>query len=93
MKKDLQETRAPRRHTLVDKAPVIAAIIIAVIGWVASLIIASFVNRAITSAVPSYPPEGFAGYIIGAVVIMLLYKWWFRPEFQGQIIGGKPGKG
>lgn len=93
MGKHSKETKAPRRHVIVDKVPVLSAIIIAGTGWFVALIIAPLVNGFITAAVPSYPLEGLVGHIIGAVVIMLLYKWWFRPEFEGQCIGGKPGKG
>ena len=93
MKKHSQENKTPRRHALVEKAPVLAAIIIAGIGWVAMLVIATWVNMFIKAAVDSYPQQGMVGFIIGAAVIMLLYKWWFKPEFRGQIIGGRPGKG
>ena len=93
MGKHSRETKTPRRHAFVEKAPVLAAIIIAGIGWAAMLVIATWVNMFITAAVDSYPVQGLFGYIIGAAVVLLLYKWWFKPEFQGQIIGGRPGKG
>ncbi len=93
MEKHSPETKAPRRHAFVDKAPVPAAIIVAGTGWFAAIMIAALVNRIIMAAVPSYPEQGLVGFLIGAGVIMLLYKGWFRPEFEGQLIGGRLGRG
>lgn len=96
MGKRSQGTKAPRRHVLVDKVPVITAIIIAGVGTYVSIVIATLsdgIIAALIPAYPQYPQQGPVGYIIGAGIIMLLYKLWFRPEFEGQCIGGKPGKG
>ena len=96
MGKHSKEIKAPRRHVIVDKVPVIAAIIIAGIGSYASIAIATLLDgiiAAIVDSYPQYPERGPVGIIIGAAIIMLLYKLWFRPEFEGQCIGGKPGKG
>ena len=96
MGKHSKETKAPRRHVIVDKVPVIAAIIIAGVGSYASIAIATLLDgiiAAIVDSYPQYPERGPVGIIIGAAIIMLLYKLWFRPEFEGQCIGGKPGKG
>ena len=93
MEKHSQKTKSPRRHVLVEKVPVLAAIIIAGAGWIASLYIGSMINNIIMGFIPSYIQDGLIGYIIGTLVIMLLYKLWFRPEFEGQLTGGRPGKG
>ena len=75
MKKHSQETKTPRRHALVEKAPVLAAIIFAVIGWFIMLMTASFINVFIMAAVDSYPQQGLVGSLIGAALVLLLYKW------------------
>ena len=93
MKKRSQETKPPRRHAFVEKAPVPAAIILAAAGWFMALTVAGMINIFINAAAESYPRQGLVGHLIGAALILFLYKWWFRPEFQGQIIGGRPGRG
>ena len=45
MEKHSKEKKTPRRHSFVEKAPVPAAIILAVSGWVISIIIAGLINN------------------------------------------------
>ena len=93
MGKRSKKVKTLRRHAFVEKAPWLASIILAVAGWLGAAVLTSFVNGIIKLAVPSYPYEGMFGVIIGAAIVMLLYKRWFRPEFEGFMKGGRPGTG
>ena len=55
MGKHSKEIKAPRRHVIVDKVPVIAAIIIAGVGSYASIAIATLLDGGNSRFIPSIP--------------------------------------
>lgn len=74
-------TKKPRTHKLCEKHPLIAAVLALAIPAAAIALVSSAVDRISENA-------AYLGMVIAAVVVMLLFKVWFSPEFKGFV---KPG--
>ena len=70
-----------RTHKLCEKHPLIAAVLALMIPTVIIALISNIGEKASVYA-------GYLGMVIAAVVVMLLFKAWFSPEFKGFV---KPG--
>ena len=74
-------TKKTRKHALCEKHPLIAAVLALVIPTVIIVLISNIADKISVNA-------GYLGMVVAAVVIMLLFKAWFSPEFKGFV---KPG--
>ena len=65
-----------RKHALCEKHPLIAAGLALVIPTVIIVLISNIADKISVNA-------GYLGMVVAAVVVMLLFKAWFSPEFKG----------
>ena len=65
-----------RKHALCEKHPLIAAVLALVIPTVIIVLISNIADKISVNA-------GYLGMVVAAVVVMLLFKAWFSPEFKG----------
>lgn len=80
-----------RQHKLVEKAPVVAALLMCVLWSVLQQIIEFAVNYPLSLVISGYDHiSGPIGLIVSIAVMLLVYKWWFRPEFEGMLKGDMP---
>ena len=80
-----------RQHKFVEKFPVFAAILMAIFGMILFEILELIINLGIHAVIDGYSAgTGPVGLFGGAVITMALYKWWFRPEFEGMLKGDLP---
>ena len=70
-----------RKHALCEKHPLIAVVLAFVIPTVIIVLISNIADKISVNA-------GYLGMVVAAVVVMLLFKAWFSPEFKGFV---KPG--
>ncbi len=75
-------------HSFTAKHPYLSSVLMAAGNLFALQFIKLIIDTGINQLVPSYSIEnGPAGLIIGAVILLLFYKHWFRDEFTGFIRG------
>ena len=74
-------TKKARIHKLCEKHPLIAAGLALVIPTAIITLVSYIADKISVNA-------GYLGMVIAAVVVMLLFKAWFSPEFKGFV---KPG--
>ena len=77
-----------RQH---KKFPVVAAILMAIFWMLLFEIIEVIINFGIHMVISGYDvATGPVGLFAGAAITLVLYKWWFRPEFEGMLKGDLP---
>lgn len=74
-------TKKARTHKLCEMHPLIAAVLALLIPTATLALVSSVADKISVNA-------GYLGMVIAAVVVMLLFKAWFSPEFKGFV---KPG--
>lgn len=74
-----------RTHKLCEKHPLIAAVLALVIPTAAITLVSGVADKVSVNA-------GYLGMVIAAVVVMLLFKAWFSPEFKGFVKSGISAK-
>ena len=80
-----------RQHKFVEKFPVVAAILMAIFWMLLFEIIEVIINFGIHMVISGYDvATGPVGLFAGAAITLVLYKWWFRPEFEGMLKGDLP---
>ena len=83
-----EKTNKVRTHPFVDKAPVVASILMAVLG----LAIAQMGPQIFKAPFSKFSVSfdwiiGLIGLAVSTTLVLLLYKWWFRPDFSGMTAG------
>ena len=74
-----------------EKFPVVAAILMAIFWMLLFEIIEVIINFGIHMVISGYDvATGPVGLFAGAAITLVLYKWWFRPEFEGMLKGDLP---
>ena len=87
--KKMTETKKIRSHAFVDKHPYLAAALMGIVMWLISATGTIVVNKLINLIFEQYPVEsGPVGIVLGALAAFAFYKFWFRPEFEGNLKGG-----
>ena len=77
-----------RKHNLTDKHPVISAILFGILGFIVMQALVVAINSIIGGLIEGYPNvTGPVGTIIATVLLLLFFKWWFKPEYLGSIKG------
>ena len=80
-----------RQHKFVEKFPVVAAILMAIFWMLLFEIIEVIINFGIHMVISGYDvATGPVGLFAGAAITLVLYKWWFGPEFEGMLKGDLP---
>lgn len=80
-----------KKHNLTEKHPVIAALLLGFLLFIAMQILSAFVDYPVGMLLPWYPKQGgILGTIAAAAVGLLCYKGIFKPEYQGSLRGGDP---
>ena len=80
-----------RQHKFVEKFPVVAAILMAIFWMLLFEIIEVIINFGIHMVISGYDvATGPVGLFAGAAITLVLYKWWFRQEFEGMLKGDLP---
>ena len=80
-----------RQHKIVEKTPVVAALLMCVLWSVLQQLIAFVVNLLLSLVISGYNDmSGPVGLVVSIAVMMAVYKWWFRPEFEGMLKGDLP---
>ena len=82
-----------RQHRFADRFPAVAAILLLFGGMAAVQVGGMFINIPLAMGIPGYASADAAGYIIVSLIVLWIYKRWFRPEFEGNLRGGIPGEG
>ena len=69
----------------------VAAILMAIFWMLLFEIIEVIINFGIHMVISGYDvATGPVGLFAGAAITLVLYKWWFRPEFEGMLKGDLP---
>ena len=85
------DNQKTRQHKFVEKFPVVAAILMAIFWMLLFEIIEVIINFGIHMVISGYDvATGPVGLFAGAAITLDLYKWWFRPEFEGMLKGDLP---
>ncbi len=82
-----------RRHKISDAHPVIALIVNVIVGFILFLVVGSILEAVLANAFGIFPKSSGYPNVIGALILLFLYKLWYRPEFEGALKGGRPGEG
>ena len=85
----MKKEKKAEKYGFLNRQPVAGAVILALVGF--------FVAQVITSifqwAVPVSDLGRMIGAVAGSLVILAVHKRYFRPEFEGNLCGGRPGTG
>ena len=85
------DNQKTRQHKFVEKFPVVAAILMAIFWMLLFEIIEVIINFGIHMVISGYDvATGPVGLFAGTAIMLILYKWWFRPEFEGMLKGDLP---
>ena len=79
-----------RKHTLTEKHSIVSAVLFSIAGFVAIQLLMLLINFIISLIFKGYPYDrGPVGVIISSVLVLWLYKRWFKPDFKGALKGGE----
>ena len=78
-----------KTHKFFDKNPVAGAVLLAIYGMILVQVIVFFVDKAI----PVEDVNKLVGAVVASLVVLLIHKCWFRPEFEGNLRGGRLTEG
>ncbi len=74
-------------HKLANKIPVLAAIIFAVVGLLATQVTTFGLSTIIHRFLPVFPEQTNPIVVVAvAFLALFLYKLWFRPEYTGSVV-------
>ena len=80
-----------RQHKLVEKAPVPVAILMSILWLMLYQVLEYAINLPVSGLISGYDATtGPIGLIVSIAILMGVYKWWFRPEFEGMLKGRLP---
>lgn len=82
-----------RKHIIADKVPELVAIVLMIIGMVLPSVVANPIAGLFGSdTVASSVCRGLVAILV-SFVMMIVYKLWFRPEFEGNLGADRLSKG
>ena len=80
-----------RRHKFVEKSPAAAAILMCLLWFVLYQLLEFAINFPVSILISDYNAiTGPIGMVLSVVIMMGVYKLWFRPEFEGMLKGDLP---
>ena len=83
-----EKTNKTRKHSFVDRFPVIASILLCFLGLAVDQTGATFISTVFPGLFGSFSwILDLLSLAIVTALILFVYKWWFRPEFSGMMSG------
>ena len=84
----MENQKKVRKHRLVESRPVMVSVLASFLWLVLCQLIQNIADAICIIAFDAYP-RGFGpvGLIVSVPAALFLYKWWFRPEFEGMLKG------
>ena len=83
-----ESNTAGRKHSFVSKHPVLASVLLALLGLTIVQSGSQAAKIPFSGAAGSFDwIIALIGLAIAAALVLLVYKWWFRPEFSGMLPG------
>lgn len=80
-----------RRHKFVEKSPAASAILMCLLLFVLYQLLEFAINFPVSILISDYNAiTGPIGMVLSVVIMMGVYKLWFRPEFEGMLKGDLP---
>ena len=84
----MENQKKVRRHRLVESYPVLTSVLASFLWLLLCQLIQSIADAICHIAFAAYPLDfGPVGIIVSVPAVIFLYKWWFRPEFEGMLKG------
>ena len=84
----MENQKKVRKHRLVESRPVMVSVLASFLWLVLCQLIQNIADAICIIAFDAYS-RGFGpvGLIVSVPAALFLYKWWFRPEFEGMLKG------
>ena len=80
-----------RQHRFLEKSPVLAAAVMCFLWFVVFQLLEVVINLPFSMMISGYDAKfGPIGVVISTILMMGVYRWWFRPEFEGMLKGNLP---
>ena len=80
-----------RQHRLVEKSPILAALIMCFLWFVVFQLLEVVINLPFSVMISGYYAKfGPIGDVISVIFMIGVHRWWFRPEFEGMLKGNLP---
>ena len=80
-----------KQHKFVENTPVATALLMSILWFVLYQVVELAINIPLSIVISGYDGmSGPIGLILSIVIMMGVYKWWFRPEFEGMLKGNLP---
>ena len=82
-----------RQHKLSDKLPVLAAIILCIIGLIVTQLVTFLLSTLLHFVIPVFPANANPIIVLGVGFLALfLFKLWYKPEYSGSVVYSEYGK-
>ena len=81
-------TKKERRHRFFNKHTILGTLILMVLGLLLCQIVGGLIGIPIDAICGDKNFAGGIGVAIAALLVLLVYGLWFRPEFEGNLRGG-----
>ena len=82
-----------RNHRLFDNHTILGLILLILGSEVVLSILGGILGILITMATGNENVGSGIGIVVVSLLMLVLYRFWFRPEFEGNLIGGDPKLG
>ena len=80
-----------KQHKFVENTPIATALLMSILWFVLYQLVELAINIPLSIVISGYDGmSGPIGLILSIVIMMGVYKWWFRPEFEGMLKGDLP---
>ena len=80
-----------KQHKFVENTPIATALLMSILWFVLYQVVELAINIPLSIVISGYDGmSGPIGLILSIVIMMGVYKWWFRPEFEGMLKGDLP---
>ena len=84
----MENQKKVRKHRLVESHPVMVSVLASFLWLVLCQLFQNIADAICIIAFDAYPRGlGPVGLIVSVPAALFLYKWWFRPEFEGMLKG------
>ena len=77
-----------RKHLFFDRFTIPGMIVLILTGWIGTIMLGSLIATPIKRAIGHDDIVNCLCIVSMAFVILALYKFWFRPDFEGNLRGG-----
>ena len=77
-----------RKHIFFDKFTIPALILLILIGWIGTIMLGALIANPIKNVMGHDDIINYLCIVAMTFVILAIYKFWFRPDFEGNFKGG-----